>query len=197
MTMKALYETLHAPTTEERLGTLEERLKSLENGKAASDTKKQVCIICFSGEWDRLFAALTIASGSLAMGMEVNLFFTFWAISALRRKDPGNGNGQSFLQSMFSNMLPSGFSKAKLSRFNFLGLGKALMRKVMKKSGLDDIDTLYEDVKELGGNIYLCDNTVELFGLDCEQLKTGKDSNRCGVATFLSKAMDSKMVLFV
>ena len=59
-------------TSESRLKKLESELENLR--KQINDQKPddKVCIICFSGEWDRLFAALSIASTSLALGKEVH-----------------------------------------------------------------------------------------------------------------------------
>jgi peroxiredoxin family protein len=163
----------------------------------AEKQKDMVSIICFSGEWDKLFAALTIASGSLAMGMEVHLFFTFWGINALRCQTRGNNGNKSFPQSMLTKILPCGVGKARLSRLNFFGLGKLMMKKVMKKTGVDDIDLLFQEVKELGAHFHLCDTTAELFGIACSELTDIQKMDQCGVATFLSFAQKSKTVLFI
>jgi peroxiredoxin family protein len=184
-------------TLEARLHGLEADVKELRAQLERQPREDKVSIICFSGEWDRLFAALSIASGALAMGMEAHLFFTFWAVSALRCDGKVNGNGQSFLQSMFGRMLPCGPGRAPLSRFNFGGLGKALMRRVMKEEGVEDIDVLFDEVKELGAHIHLCDTTSTLFGLECHELNGGENVDHCGVATFLSLALKAKVVLFI
>jgi peroxiredoxin family protein len=182
---------------ESRVHELETVIGDLKGQISAIQGEDKVSIICFSGEWDKLFAALTLASGSLAMGKEVHLFFTFWAVAALRRKECLETTNKTRLQSMFNKMLPCGPTGAPLSKLHFGGLGKIMMRRVMKQKGIDDIDRLYSDVKELGGIIHLCDNTTELFGLDCKELDTGENSSLCGVATFLGHAFKSKMVLFI
>jgi peroxiredoxin family protein len=35
-------------------------------------------IIVFSGDLDKAMAALTVATGAAASGMDVTMFFTFW-----------------------------------------------------------------------------------------------------------------------
>jgi peroxiredoxin family protein len=181
---------------ETRFAELESEIRSLRE-RLDQQTQDRVSIICFSGEWDRLFAALSIASGALAMGAETHLFFTFWGVSALRCGDRADSNGKSFLQSMFGRLLPFGPERAPLSKFNFGGLGKMLMRRIMKHEGVDDIDVLFEEVKELGAQIHLCDTTSGLFGLSCRELDAGDSLDQCGVATFLSLALKSKVVLFI
>lgn len=182
---------------ESRVANLEKEISSLKSSKKAQEQEKKVSIICFSGEWDKLFAALSVAAGSLAIGMEVHLFFTFWAVSALRKSGHLNNNGRTFLQRMFSKMLPCGFGQAPLSKFNFAGLGKLMMKREMKKQGVEDIDTLFNEVKELGAHFHLCDTTTDLFGLSCHEIDSNDNVDQCGVATFLSYALKSKVVLFI
>jgi peroxiredoxin family protein len=183
---------------------LDERVQALEAEIARLNDKLQtrlqgnrVSIICFSGEWDKLFAALTIASGALAMGKEVHLFFTFWGINALRSKSSTNGHKKPFPQSMLSRILPSGPGNARLSRLNFWGFGKVMMKQVMKKTGIEDIDVLFQEVENLGAHFHICETTAELFGLRCTELTDLKNMDQCGVATFLSYAQKSQIVLFI
>ena len=182
---------------EGRIRNLELAMTELRQQLNTTRRDDRVSIICFSGEWDKLFAALTLASGSLAMGKEVHLFFTFWAVAALRKKECLEAAGKTRLQSMFNRMLPCGPTRAPLSKLNFMGFGKVMMRKVMKQKGVDDLDILYDEVKELGAHIHLCDTSTELFGLNCRELDTGTRSDMCGVATFLGHAFKSQLVLFV
>ena len=179
-----------------RLEALERQVQDLQRQIRDCYRENMVSIICFSGEWDRLFAALSIASGSLAMGMEVHLFFTFWASSCLRAIGRLDGSNKTMLQKMFGRMLPCGPGRTRLSKYHFGGLGKYLMRRIMKKQGVEDIDSLFDEVKELGAHLHLCDTTAELFGLQCQELVDG-EINHCGVATFLSLAQKSKTVLFI
>ena len=187
-----------SPEAADRIAALEARIAELERRSGASEGSEMVSIICFSGEWDRLFAALTIACGALAMAKEVHIFFTFWGVSALRdatRKDPESK--RDFAQNMLGSMLPAGASEAHLSKMHFMGLGQAMLKRLMKKHNVDDIDVLLEEVKELGGHLHVCDTSTELFGLTCAELKDGEEMNRCGVATFLDYAFKSRVVLFI
>jgi peroxiredoxin family protein len=180
-----------------RLQELESEVQRLKAKLAAEPDENIVSIICFSGEWDKLFAALTIASGSLAMGKEVHLFFTFWGLNALRCSEKSSNGGKSVPQTLLGRILPCGPGKARLSHLNFGGLGKRMMKHVMKTNGVDDIDVLFHDVKDLGAHFHVCDTTAELFGLQCSELTDTDNMDQCGVATFLSYAQKSKMVLFI
>ena len=43
-------------------------------------------IVVFSGEMDKLIAALFLATGAASMGCQVSMYYTFWGLSALRKK---------------------------------------------------------------------------------------------------------------
>jgi peroxiredoxin family protein len=189
----------NVPSPDARLQALEAEVRDLRVRLDRDTQEDVVSIICFSGEWDKLFAALTIAGGSLAMGKDVHLFFTFWGLNALRRKAcNGNGNGKKNIsQSMLARILPCGAGKARLSRLHFLGLGKHLMKREMKRNGVEDIEVLFKEVEELGAHFHICNTTAELFGLECTELSDIEKMDQCGVATFLSFAQKSRMVLFI
>jgi peroxiredoxin family protein len=184
-------------TTDTRLDSISKEVIALKKQVEGLKQDNTINIICFSGEWDRLFASLTIASGALAMGMEVHLFFTFWAVSALRSEDQTNNDGKSFLQSMFGRMLPCGAGKAPLSKFNFWGLGKCFIRHIMREKGIDDIDVLYQEVMDLGAHLHVCETSTILFGIKCDDLMNSDKLNQCGVTTFLARALKSRMTLFI
>ena len=58
----------------------------------------KLVIVVHSGELDKLMSALIIGNGSLSMGDDVTLFFTFWGLQCL---------------------VKGKLSKTKLSRMNF------------------------------------------------------------------------------
>lgn len=181
-----------------RLGEFEQELERLRQDVDGLKAADKVSIICFSGDWDRLFAALTISSGAAAVGREVHLFFTFWAVGALfKGKDGPKKAENSFAQRMFARMLPSGPGRAKLSKMNYMGLGKKMIKGVMSKEGIDDIDSLMEQVVELGVNLHLCTTSTRLFGLEKENFSYCDQLNCCGIATFMNLALQSRVVLFV
>jgi peroxiredoxin family protein len=167
-----------------------------------ADLKKErredsVSIVCFSGEWDKLFATFTIANGALALGQEVHLFFTFWGATALRKAKGGPAKERSGLQKMLGWMLPSGIAGAPLSKMNFCGLGKFLMTRLLRQKGVDDLQTLVTRTREMGAHFHCCDTSLQLFGWSCADLEDGDSTNWCGVTSFLAQAMKGKTTLFI
>ena len=51
----------------------------------AEENKKKATIVLLSGDFDKLFAALTIATGAAASNMEVIIFHTFWGLRAVKK----------------------------------------------------------------------------------------------------------------
>jgi peroxiredoxin family protein len=133
-------------------------------------------IIVHSGEMDKIYSALIIGNGALAMGMEVSLYFTFWGLQRLKK---------------------GGLGKGPLSKMNLLGLGKWMVRRRMKRANVASLDKLMEDFKDLGGKILACDMTMEIMGMKPADLRQDVISDYCGVGTYLNEARESKITLFI
>jgi peroxiredoxin family protein len=184
-----------APDVESRIAELEKRITELADA-ARRPTKQGVAIVCFSGEWDRLFAAFTIANGALAMGRDVHMFFTFWGATAVRTACPGRPRG-SWLQRMLGRFLPRKVGAAPLSRMNWCGMSKPMLKRLMKQNGIDDLPTLVEQARELGAHFHCCDTSFRLFGWGPEDVEQPETVDWCGVASFLGHAFESRVTLFI
>jgi len=179
------------PLMLEQLESLKKRVENLEKG-----TKDQVSMVIFSGDFDKILAAMIIATGAAAYDMKVNLFFTFWGISALR--DPKKSvSGKSFMGTMFGWMLPKGSNKIKLSKMNMAGMGTAMIKGLMKKHKVSSLEDLLRIAAEMGVVINVCEMSMNLMGFKKEELIDYPELNVCGVATFLSDASESKIQLFI
>lgn len=133
-------------------------------------------IIVHSGDMDKVYSALIIGNGALAMGMEVSLFFTFWGLLRLKK---------------------GGLAKGPLSKMNMFGLGKLMINWKMKKARVASLEKMLQDFKELGGKILACDMTMDIMGIKPEDLRQDMISDYCGVGTYLDDAKESKITLFI
>lgn len=133
-------------------------------------------IIVHSGDMDKVYSALIIANGALAMGMEVSLYFTFWGLQRLKK---------------------GGLEKGPLSKMNMLGLGKWMVKNRMKKAGTVSLEKLLKDFKELGGKIIACDMTMEIMGIKKEDLRDDLISEYGAVGTYVNEARESTLNLFI
>jgi len=137
---------------------------------------QRTTIVVQSGDMDKLYSALIIANGSLAMGMEASLFFTFWGLERLKK---------------------GGLEKGPLSKMHLLGLGKWMVKQRMKQAKVVDLEKLLTDFKELGGKIIACEMTMEIMGIKREDLRQDLIDEYGAVGTYIQHARDSAITLFI
>lgn len=137
---------------------------------------EKATLILHSGDMDKAYSALIIGNGALAMGIDVSIFFTFWGLERLKK-----------------NRL----DKGPLSKMNFFGLGRWLVRRKMKKSGVRTLEQLLQNFVELGGKILACDMTMEIMGIKKNYLRDELISEYCAVGTYIKEARESKITLFI
>lgn len=158
--------------------------------------ENKLTMVVFSGDLDRQLAAMIIATGAAAMGMEVVLFFTFWGTAALR--DPGKRvNGKNLMSKMFGFMLPKGTNALKLSQMNMAGMGTAMMKGLMKKKNVASLEQLFAVAGELAVKIYICEMSMDLMGFKKEEMIEYPNLEVCGVATMLAHAKESSLQFFI
>jgi peroxiredoxin family protein len=142
----------------------------------AEDKKDKATIIAHSGDMDKIYSALIVANGALAMGMEASIFFTFWGLQRLKK---------------------GGLEKGPLSKMNMLGLGKWMVKRKMKEANAASLEEMLQDFVELGGKILACDMTMQIMGIKKEDLRDDLISDYCAVGTYVSEARDSAITLFI
>ncbi len=156
----------------------------------------KLSMIVFSGDLDKILASFVIATGAVAMEMEVVMFFTFWGTPVLRDKKKSGGK-KDLMSSMFGAMLPKGSCAVKLSKMNMGGMGTAMMKSLMKKKNVASLEQMIATAAELGVQIYVCQMSMDLMGFKQEEMIDYPNMKFCGVAKFLEQAMDSKIQLFI
>ncbi|MBT3217883.1 MAG: NADH dehydrogenase FAD-containing subunit [Proteobacteria bacterium] len=180
----------------QRLSALEAQVAELKAQQQESEQEQdKLSIVVYSGELDRMLAAMNIATGAASMGIEVHLFFTFWATSAMR-KGPMQGE-RPFVEKVFGWMLPAGHRQLKLSTMHWAGLGTSVLKTRMKAKNVADLDELFAMASEADVKVHICEMSMDLLGMKLEDLVDYPNMDQCGVATFLGDAMESKVTLFV
>ena len=101
-----------------------------EVDRALALRSRKMALLVTSGELDKLMVAGLVAVGATAMDYEVDMFFAFWGLSALRTKSVYQGKQP--VDRLLTLMLGSGFDCLPASRFNYGGLGARFLRGVMK-----------------------------------------------------------------
>jgi len=156
------------------------------------EDNSNMTMVVFSGDLDKAIAAFIIANGALTMGKKVTMFFTFWGLSILKKK---NLSKKSFIEKMFAIMLPKNSQDLPVSKMNFFGIGAKMIRSVMKKKNIMSLEELMKKAEDLGVNITACTMSMDVMGISREELIDG--INYGGVGQYLGETEKSNNNLFI
>ncbi len=156
--------------------------------------KDGATLIVFDQDLDKAMASFIIATGAAAMGKKVTMFFTFWGLNILRKENAPDVK-KDFLEKMFAKMMPKGPSKLPISNMNMGGVGAKMIKYVMDKKSVDNLSDLIRNATEMGIEMVACSMSMDVMGIKKEELIDGIQIG--GVATYLGKAEESNINLFV
>ena len=129
-----------------------------------TDTIEKVSIIVSKGSLEGVYPGLIMANGARAEGIDVNLFFTFFGLDAIHAKRHEHikvasvGNPGLHLAT-WAGGLP-GVSTA-LTHY---------MNQKMEKLDIPQIPEFIEMIADTGAGLYACKASVDLFGLEKNDL---------------------------
>jgi peroxiredoxin family protein len=159
------------------------------------DEKEKFTMVIFSGDLDKALAAFIMATTAASMGMEVTMFFTFWGLNIIKR-DKGAVKSNGFIRKMLNILNRGGSSRLKLSRFNMLGIGTWIIKKLMKKNKVPSIDEFIEMARTMGIKMIPCSTSCGILGIQDDSFRDGI-MTQAGAAFFLANAKESKITLFI
>jgi peroxiredoxin family protein len=186
-------EALVIQEVERRVGDLRKELKEELDALRERTVGNRATIVVFSGDLDKVMAALVIATGAASMGMEVSMFFTFWGLSVLKKERQLGGKG--LLEKAFSVMTPAGIGGLGVSKMNFAGAGALMLRKMMKDKDVASVEELFAMAREMNVRLVACTMSMDVMGVKESELIDHLEYG--GVATYLGDASDSKVTLFI
>ena len=159
--------------------------------------KEKLTMAVLSGDLERALAAFMLAATGASMGMEVSMFFTFWGLNIVKRNE-GSIKSKGLMRKMLNLMNRGGSKRLKLSRFNMLGLGTWMMKRLMKDTNMPSIDEYITMVHQMGVKLIACTTTCGVMGLPAEEATFRSEvTTLAGAATFLGEARQSKVTLFI
>lgn len=158
-------------------------------------TPREFLIIAYSGDLEKVWAQLILASTAAAMGMKTSIFVTFWGLPTFVK--PGvRITGENWMQKMMAGMKRPGLAHRKLSTMNFLGMGPWMMRQLAKRNHVASPAELLEAAQAMGVEIMPCQMTMDMFGLKREDFIDGL-GEPVGAATVIAKLNDGAASLFI
>ena len=151
-------------------------------------------LIVFSDDLDKALASFVIANGAASTGKKVTMFFTFWGLNVIKKRQKPAVSKDIFGK-MFGWMLPAHSGKLKLSKMNMGGAGSWMMRLIMKKKHIDSLESLIAQAAENGVEMIACTMSMDVMGVKQEELM--ENVTLGGVATYLERAEDANVNLFI
>ncbi|WP_373721096.1 FAD-dependent oxidoreductase [Bacteroides heparinolyticus] len=151
-------------------------------------------LILFSDDLDKALATFVLANGAAATGQKVSIFFTFWGLNVLKKVQKPRVQ-KDFFGKMFGMMLPSSSLKLKLSQMNMFGMGSRMMRFLMKRKGVDSLESLRRQALMQGVEFIACQMSMDMMGIRREELLD--EVTVGGVATYMERADKANVNLFI
>jgi len=156
---------------------------------------RDLVLIWYSGDLEKTWASLILATTAAASGVNTKVFITFWGLQAFV-KDDVRITGETWMQKMMSVMQRPGISHRKLSKMNFLGMGPWMMGVLAKKYGVAKPKELLEAAQALGVEFMPCQMTMDMFGLKREDMIDGL-GEPVGAATVIELLNNGAASLFI
>jgi peroxiredoxin family protein len=141
-------------------------------------------IICYSGDLEKTWASLILATTAAASGVRTKMFLTFWGLQTFVR-DEKRITGETWMQKMLAVMQRPGVSHRKLSKMNFLGMGPWMMGSLARKYNVASPKELLEAAQALGVEFMPCQMTMDMFGRRRDRHRAAQQ--RRGVALHLTE----------
>ncbi|GAI08634.1 unnamed protein product [marine sediment metagenome] len=157
--------------------------------------KEKLTIVMFSGDLDRALAGFILATTGASMGMEVSMFFTFWGLNIIK-KNEGGIRSKGLMRKMLNFMNRGGTKRLKLSKFNMLGLGTWMMKRLMKDVNMPSIGEFITMAHQMGVKLIACTTTMGVMGI-AEDSFCSEVDGIAGATYFLGEARQSKVALFI
>lgn len=172
-------------TTDEAAETqLTEAIAAAAQADDSSETaQRQLVIINWSGEYDKVMPTLIMASVAAASGYKTSVFMTFWGLLPFV-KDEKRITGDNLMQKMLSFMQRPGISHLKMSKMNFLGMGPWMIGKLSQQYNVASPKELLEACQLMGVEFLPCQMTMDMYGLKREDMIDGL-GDPVGAATVL------------
>ncbi len=156
---------------------------------------KELVIVNWSGDLDKMWPVLILASTAAASGVRCKVFVTFWGLLPFV-KDQKRIVGDTWMQKMLSLMQRPGIDHLKLTKMNFLGMGPWMMGTLRRRYNIASPRELLEAALAMGVEFVPCQMTMDMFGLKREDL-IDEMGEPAGAATAIALMTEADASLFI
>ena len=153
------------------------------------EKERKLAIICSKGSLDMAYPALVLANAARMMGIECDLFFTFWGMDIITKSKVNKlkvvpvGN-----PSMAMPQMIGGFP-------GMTDLATNMMKKEIDKLDMPPVGEFIEMIHDAGASIFACQMAAEMMHLEEDDLIEEVDGI-IGAMEFLERSEDAQ-ILFI
>ena len=153
------------------------------------EKERKLAIICSKGSLDMAYPGLVLANAARMMGIECDLFFTFWGMDIITKGKTDNlkvvpvGN-----PSMHMPQMVGGFP-------GMTDLATNMMKKEIEKLDMPPVGEFLEMIHDSGAGVFACQMAAEMMHLERDDLVEEVDEI-IGAMDFLERA-EGAQVLFI
>ena len=160
-----------------------------------AEKPEKMVLIAASGDLDKAWPVMILATTGAAYGMDVTVFFTFWGLSILKKPDSGL-TGEDWRQKMLAAFNRGSPSHLGLSKLNFAGMGPAMMKGLADKYNVASVQELLETARDMGVKLWPCQMTMDLMGISEDDIIDGLD-RPAGAGSAISLMKEASISLFI
>ena len=165
-----------------------------EANESADPQKQKMVLIAASGDLDKAWPVMILATTGAAYGMDVTVFFTFWGLGILKKSSQISGRDwRQRLLAKFNRGTPDHLG---LSKLHFGGAGPMMFKQLAKKYNVASVGELMALAQEMGVKLWPCQMTMDLMGLTNDDLIDGLDQP-AGAGSAISLMKQADISLFI
>ncbi|XUW94850.1 DsrE/DsrF/DrsH-like family protein [Wukongibacter sp. M2B1] len=156
---------------------------------------KKMSMILFSGDYDKALASLILANSAREIDIDVSMFFAFWGLFLLRDPKKISDEDKTTYEKMFSMISPKGPEDLPLSKMNFSGLGKVLLKEMMKDDEAPPLEAFLKGARKKGVKFYGCKLSMDVMGFKTDELIP--EVEIIDAKGYIQDAIESDIQLFI
>ncbi|HYE08843.1 MAG TPA: DsrE/DsrF/DrsH-like family protein [Patescibacteria group bacterium] len=156
---------------------------------------KKMSILLFSGEYDKALAALILANTARTMDIDASIFFAFWGLGLVRDPEKLKLADKSLYEKLFGIMTPKGPEDLPLSKMNFAGIGKMMLKEMMEDDDTPPLTAFLRGAQNKDVKFYGCKLSMEIMGLTQEEMIP--ELQIIEAKDYLTDAMEANLQLFI
>ncbi|HWR97131.1 MAG TPA: DsrE/DsrF/DrsH-like family protein [Candidatus Methanoperedens sp.] len=175
---------------------VQEAMKAAGFVPGAPARRNRMAIVASKGSMDMAYMPLILASTAGAMEMECAIFFTFYGLQIIHKKNNKNLKVAPIANpAMIPGWSPTGVPNIIGMLPGMTAMATMMMKSWMAKEKVPSIPELLDVCVEGGVKLLGCQMSMDVMGIKKEQLVDGVET--AGAGTFLGYAAEAAITLFV